>query len=147
MAEKSISRGELQQAIDFYCKAIALESSSELYYLRGLLKHKMKKYKEAISDFDEAINAGKDDCDVHYAKARAHVFLHNYETALTEELRAHKNGKNGKVTSLAIAKLYEICGNECLRRGNGSAATAEEYFIEAKKWRDNADKNGGGNGE
>lgn len=134
-ADKCISENNLQEALELYDKAILLQPLAGFYYGRGLLNSKMKNHGKAIEDFNSAIKAGMSGYYIHYLLAREHISLHEYEHALVDELHAYGQGKNDEATMLAISRLYSICGKQCLRNGNGSAALSAEYFDEAEKWK------------
>jgi regulator of sirC expression with transglutaminase-like and TPR domain len=56
MADKYVSEGQAELALEYYSKAVAMEPENPLHYTtRGFFLLKLKRYDEALKDFSTVI--------------------------------------------------------------------------------------------
>ena len=71
-------------AIADYSKSIALfPKEREAYHNRGIALYNQLKYRQAITDYDQALALGNDAVTLHY-RALAHLALGEYQTAVSD---------------------------------------------------------------
>ena len=61
MGDKSVSEGNIAQALEYYSEAIKIEPSTPSHYtVRGFLLLKVKRIDDALQDFSESVRLEKD---------------------------------------------------------------------------------------
>lgn len=79
---------QLEEAIENYSAAIALDQSQALpYYYRGLIFIDIERYEEAISDLTKAIELQRNHAGMYYDRALAYYYLGEYESAISDFTR------------------------------------------------------------
>ena len=72
-------------AIHDFSKAIEIDSLNiDAYYLRGISRYSLKKYKEALKDFIKVTTLEAENADVYYYKGLAEVALKDFKAALND---------------------------------------------------------------
>ncbi len=116
-AEQYRKEGQFEGAIESFDKAIKLgyDPVAEVYFQRGLAFISLKRYEEAIEDFELSLEADYEVDESYLNKGVSHYELQDYASAIAEYTRVINN--NGD--SAIIANAYE-------RRGDANCQN-EEY--------------------
>jgi|SRR6185369_5748566 len=82
MGDKSVSAGDIAQALEYYSKAIKIEPSNPSHYtVRGFLLLKIKRIDDALQDFSESIRLEKDKPDGYLTRGLVYSELHRDKEA------------------------------------------------------------------
>ena len=74
--------GKFEEAEEALTQAIKYDkNNAEAYYLRGCTKVNRQKYKEALPDFEKAIELKPDYADAYFNIARVYAILHEDDKA------------------------------------------------------------------
>ena len=91
----AFQRGDYDEAIDYYGKAIELNSkNSEAYLFRGSAWDELKEYNKAIADYDEAIKLNPNDDLAYNNRGNALYKLKEYNKAIADYDEAIKLNPN-----------------------------------------------------
>jgi tetratricopeptide (TPR) repeat protein len=83
-AKKSLDAGDLHTAIEIYNLLIAKDPNNvQIYNNRGGALHSLKRYDEALINYDHAIAIKSDYALLHYNRGHALLALKRYDEALT----------------------------------------------------------------
>ncbi len=89
-----IRYSKFEEAEETLSKAIKYNKNNfEAYYYRGCAKVNRKKYAEAISDFEKAIEIKPDYADAHFNMGRSYFLLNNEDKACECYKLAAKYGR------------------------------------------------------
>ncbi|MDX1904247.1 MAG: tetratricopeptide repeat protein [Thermonemataceae bacterium] len=116
-----------QEAEQSYTKALDLEKTKKndtLYQYRGDCFLKMKKYTEAIRDYDKAIELNDKNPQIFYDRAYMHVQLQHSEQACSDYQKAHELG-----FKKAEKEAYELLKCKWAKK----AYPKDNTFIEVSK--------------
>ena len=84
-ADKAFQRGEYEEAISNYNRAIELDRNDVIAYCnRGIAKSQLGQDQAAISDFDEAIHRGDSDAYTYFLRGLSKYSLEQYTSAIND---------------------------------------------------------------
>jgi tetratricopeptide (TPR) repeat protein len=92
----------LNKAID------ASPDFSGYYNNRGGLFHNMKKYTEALADFNKGISLDKKSAMLYYNRSGTYSAIENHEKALQDLLQAKKLGMEDEKIYLSLGNAYKV---------------------------------------
>jgi tetratricopeptide (TPR) repeat protein len=119
-SKKSLDAGDLHTAIEIYDLMIEKDPNNvQIYNNRGGALHSMKRYDEALSNYDHAIAIKSDYAILHYNRGHALLALKRYDEALA----SYDNAITLKPDYVAA---YHAKG--VLLMNNGQMADAEAMF-------------------
>ena len=85
---------QFEEAEETLTKAIKYDKNNfEAYYYRGCAKVNAKKYREAIADFEKAVELKPDYADAYFNMGRSYFLLHNEDKACECYKLAAKYGR------------------------------------------------------
>lgn len=116
---------EYAKAVEFYTKAISLDSlNPDHYYLRGVCKSQLGNNEDAIGDYDLALKMDNSYAEVHYEKGYSYFLLGESEKAVAAFSKAIELNPN-------YAAAYFNRGSVKCIQGDKEGAKAD--WEEAKK--------------
>lgn len=124
-AYRAMDRGELEVALRHFSKAIETNpSDGSLYGDRGYIHHRLRKYKEAIQDYSQALETGPDEYKIIYLFNRAASYQESgeYSNAKLDYESVLKRKPDDVECRNALAWLLATCPDETLRDGLASLA-------------------------
>ena len=84
-ADEAFQRGEYEEAISNYNRAIELDQNDVIAYCnRGIAKSQLGQDQAAISDFDEAIQRGDNDAYTYFLRGKSKYTLEQYTSAIDD---------------------------------------------------------------
>ncbi|MDD9973252.1 MAG: tetratricopeptide repeat protein [Candidatus Poribacteria bacterium] len=84
-ADEAFQRGEYEEAISNYSRAIELDRNDVIAYCnRGIAKSQLGQDQAAISDFDEAIHRGDNDAYTYFLRGISKYTLEQYTAAIDD---------------------------------------------------------------
>jgi tetratricopeptide (TPR) repeat protein len=82
MGDKSVSEGNIAEALEYYSKAIKIEPSNPSHYtVRGFLLLKIKRIDDALQDLSERISLERDKPDGYLTRGLVYSELHRDKEA------------------------------------------------------------------
>ncbi|BBM82210.1 serine/threonine-protein kinase [Candidatus Uabimicrobium amorphum] len=104
--------GNLQQSLEYYNEQVANATSDPIvYYNRGRIFEELKKYKQAMADYDTALQLSPKYVDVYHAKATIYDIWQKYESALREYRKIMVINPDYMPAYFNSASTYEKLGN------------------------------------
>jgi tetratricopeptide (TPR) repeat protein len=111
-----LKRGKSHYRKDDYGKALAdynvavkLAPDAVAYYSRGIIYCRTHKYKEAISDFSNALQQDSDNAEYFYLRGNGYYEIHDYKKAVADYRRAIKLGfKNAEIYKRLGVSYYHV---------------------------------------
>lgn len=76
------AKGLIKDAMDDFARALKLSDDPDVYTQRGLIYHKIRNFRRAVVDFDEAIRRGEDSAQLHNFRALCLGQLGDWQEAL-----------------------------------------------------------------
>jgi Tetratricopeptide repeat. len=99
--ELMMTYGKHAEAEEYFTEAIKYDkNSSEAYYYRGCAKFNRSKIKEAIFDFEKAIEIKPEYADADFALGRAYFILNDYDMSCYYYKLAEQNGRENMIDYL-----------------------------------------------
>lgn len=85
LADEALQRGEYEEVISNYSRAIELDQNDVVAYCnRGIMKYQLGEYQAAINDFDEAIYRGDNDAYTYFLRGISKYMLEQYDAAIDD---------------------------------------------------------------
>jgi tetratricopeptide (TPR) repeat protein len=81
---RAASEPDRNNRVAVYDEAIAIQPHAYLYYNRGNAKLDLKRYEEAIFDYNQALALEANDADAYYNRGLAKAKLQRYEEAIAD---------------------------------------------------------------
>ncbi len=121
-----------------YTKALMFGENPALLYQRGKIRHKLKKYKNALEDLNQAIEIYPEDADYYYWRGRTYIKLENNSKAMADMQYAAKLNPYAQ----KISKLLEwllITEGYNLRKSGDKSSAVDKYNAALRLNPNNAD--------
>ncbi|WP_299603655.1 SIR2 family protein [uncultured Aquimarina sp.] len=129
------------KAIEYYDRAIAINSKRALYYNeRGITKDALKKYVEAIKDYDKAIEINSQNSSYYFNRGLAKDELKKYSEAIEDYNKAIKlDPKNSsyyfnRSTSIGLLRNYQKALEDCNKAINLDPKKSHFYNYRGIIW-------------
>ena len=93
--EQMIRYGDYQAAEKHFDKAIKYDKNNpEAYYGRGCSKANMKRYQDAIIDFEKAVELKPDYADAYFNLGQMYFYINDYDMMCYSYKLAKENGRD-----------------------------------------------------
>lgn len=95
-----MQKGQFQEAEVAFTNAIKYDKGNpELYYYRGCARFNganfnAERYRDAIKDFEKAIEIKPDYADAYFSLGRTYSFMHDFDMSCYYYRMAEKNGRS-----------------------------------------------------
>lgn len=95
LADEAFQKGEYEEAISNYNRAIELDQNDVVAYCnRGIVKYQLGQYQAAINDFDEAVYRGDNDAYTYFLRGISKYMLEQYADAIDDYDEAIRRDSN-----------------------------------------------------
>jgi len=121
--------GDIEEAVDYYRKAQSHDGRMPSFHLQlGLDYIRLKKYKEAVAEFEKAVSASPDDDDARYVLALLYVQVNDLNRASQQYEVLLQKKINDRRTNIQLrhilSQLYFL---------DGDRVKARKHCVEALK--------------
>jgi tetratricopeptide (TPR) repeat protein/membrane protease YdiL (CAAX protease family) len=129
-ADDALNRGDLDEAIANYDRALELEpNNAALYYNRGLAHHRKNNLAQALADAEEAVRLNPDLVDVFYLRGTVHQARGDLDEAVRDYDEALRRQPDSLGARHNRAGLY-------LHRGDAQRAIDDYTIVLRRRPRD-----------
>jgi tetratricopeptide (TPR) repeat protein len=86
--DKASKKDDYEDAIYYFSKYLEKNHDADVFFRRGYANMKLKKYKQAISDFSSSIPAQSDKYELYFYRANCYYAVRDYKNSINDYSRA-----------------------------------------------------------